>query len=347
MLNDFAKNLNIQLIKILFIFIGLFLIDNSVIAQNQKGQEVKPIKSTEIPVKQEPKPEETNEFEEYDGDEEYTGDEFYDLGKELSIVSVDSSSDSFDGGIVEIEEEMRVDSFWVKIAEYYSVWHPRKINPYGIDPVKKTDTTVIQLFNEEENICWEMPTGYTYPTSRFGPRKLRWHYGIDLKLKPGDSIKSVFDGIVRIVAFEKKGYGKFVVLRHTNGLETLYGHLSKQNVEVGDFVKAGDIIGFGGNTGRSTGPHLHFEVRYEGNPLDPELFFDFNSNYILTNQFEVIPSNYDYVREIRKMVFHKIRPGDTLGHISRKYGVSMASICRLNKISTKSILRVGRRLRIR
>ncbi|MBF0976287.1 MAG: M23 family metallopeptidase, partial [Bacteroidetes bacterium] len=99
-------------------------------------------------------------------------------------------------------------------------------------------------------------------------RRRRYHYGTDIGLKVGDSIVSVFDGTVRIVSYDAHGYGNYIVVRHNNGLESLYAHLSQTIAVENQKVKAGELIGLGGNTGRSTGPHLHFEFRFLGNPFN-------------------------------------------------------------------------------
>lgn len=192
-----------------------------------------------------------------------------------------------------------------------------------------------------------MPLNDCRINSAFGMRHWRWHYGTDLDLKTGDPVYASFDGIVRINRYDGGGYGNYVLLRHYNGLETLYGHLSESKVKVGQLVKAGEIIGLGGNTGRSTGPHLHYEIRYEGNAIDPHLVYDFPGNRLKDKTFHLTPQHYDYVRVARQVVYHRIRSGETLSGLSRKYRVPVSTICRLNNISTKTVLRVGQRIRIR
>ena len=122
-----------------------------------------------------------------------------------------------------------------------------------------------------------MPTTSRVVTSNFGYRKSfkRMHKGIDVKVYIGDTIYAAFDGQVRAANIDPNGYGKYVVIRHYNGFETVYGHMSKQLVKANDFVQAGEPIGLGGNTGRSTGSHLHFEVRFLGAAIDPAEIFDF------------------------------------------------------------------------
>lgn len=276
-------------------------------------------------------------------------EEGFEVGRDATILREDTLNPRYAlTEIVEVNEEVLLDSSWIQIAGYYAVWDSRKVNPYGLDPLRRRDTVGIQLFNPHiQHMGWAMPGEGMYPTSRFGPRRYRYHYGIDLRVQVGDSIRAAFGGIVRMVHFDKRGYGRYVLVRHYNGLETLYGHLSRQLVQVGQYLAPGEVLGLGGSTGRSTGPHLHFEVRFEGNPLNPELFYDFEQGTILTDFFELSPEHYEYIREMRRAVYHKVRPGDTLGAIARRYGVKVSHVTRLNGITSRTLLRVGRRLRIR
>ena len=138
-----------------------------------------------------------------------------------------------------------------------------------------------------------------------------------------------------------------MVLRHYNGFETVYGHLSRRDVTPGLFIKAGQMLGLGGSTGRSSGPHLHFELRYEGNPINPDYVYDFAKNTLKSRVFELNPTHFKHFTQIKQSVYHRIRSGDSLWLIGRKYRVSVGQICRLNGISPRSTLRIGRRLRIR
>ena len=246
----------------------------------------------------------------------------------------------------QVNENLTIDCVWVNHHEYFSEWTSRKINPYDFDGAKYKDTLMVHINDSLSNINWTMPVTNSRITSPFGFRRYRWHYGTDLKVYYGDPIVAAFDGIVRIVDYERYGYGRYVVLRHLNGLETLYGHMSKTKVNVGEQVKAGQTIGLGGSTGRSTGTHLHFEVRYQGNAIDPSFLYDFTSDCLVDDTYAITPASFQYLADARKIRYHKIRSGDTLGHISRRYGVSINRICRLNGISRSTILRVGRRLRI-
>lgn len=213
---------------------------------------------------------------------------------------------------------------------------------------------------------------YHYPyigriTSRYGPRRGRAHQGLDIALKTGDPIYATFDGKVR---FSKAAgnYGNLIVIRHNNGLETYYAHLSQRDVEVGDWVVAGQQIGLGGSTGRSTGPHLHFEVRYKGQSFDPERIIDFKSGdlrraelLLKRRHFSIYAKyeqDFDAEVEVEKIEeaerkaaaavqYHTVRSGDTLGALARKYGTTVTRLCQLNGIKSTSILRIGQRLRVR
>lgn len=269
------------------------------------------------------------------------------LKKERSLLSEDSSNwiDNTPK-YVSITEELKIDCVWVSSYEYFSVWDSFKLNPYDVDVTKLTDTLTLALFDTLAGRKWAMPIKVNRISSDFGFRRLRWHYGQDLSLNVGDSVVAAFDGIVRVRQYERNGYGNYLVLRHANGLESLYGHLSKFLVSVGDEVKAGDLIGLGGNTGRSTGPHLHFELRYLGNAINPKSIYDFEKGDLLVKDLQIHSGLFDYIKEARKIVWHRVKSGDTLSHISRRYGVSINKIASLNGISRNSTLRIGQSLRV-
>ena len=148
------------------------------------------------------------------------------------------------------------------------------------------DETTIDL----RGFC--MPTPSRVITSNFGARWGRQHKGLDIKVYVGDTIRAAFSGKVRIVKYEPRGYGKYVVIRHYNGLETYYGHMSAWLVSENDEVRAGDPIGLGGNTGRSTGSHLHFETRICGVALNPALMFDFRNQDVTGDFYTFHRSRY-------------------------------------------------------
>lgn len=191
-------------------------------------------------------------------------------------------------------------------------------------------------------------------TSRYGWRKGRYHNGIDISLNTGDTVVSAFSGKVRYARYNEGGFGNLVVIRHYNGLETFYAHLSKHLVVPNQEVKAGDPIGLGGNTGRSRGSHLHFETRFYDAPMDPEVVIDFekqelkNENlFVHSGLFRPGASASYIAASASGAEYHRIRSGDTLGHIARKYGTSVSQICRLNNIRPTTTLKIGRTLRIR
>ena len=204
-------------------------------------------------------------------------------------------------------------------------------------------------------------------TSRYGPRRGRAHQGLDISLKIGDPVYATFDGKVRM-SKAAGNYGNLVIIRHNNGLETYYAHLSERSVEVGDWVVAGQQIGLGGNTGRSTGPHLHFEVRYKGQSFDPERIIDFTTGDLRRGElllkrrhfsiYAKYEQDFDEEVEVEKIEeaerkaaaaiqYHTVRSGDTLGALARKYGTTVTRLCQLNGIKSTSILRIGQRLRVR
>ena len=222
-----------------------------------------------------------------------------------------------------------------------------------------------------------MPTDSRVLTSNFGARWGRQHKGLDIKVYIGDTIRAAFSGKVRVVRYERRGYGKYVVIRHYNGLETIYGHMSAQLVVENQEVRAGDPIGLGGNTGRSTGSHLHFETRLCGVALNPALMFDFRNQDVVDDYYMFRKDSYQresaiatrlrgvggssfagindeeielvsaapaasYQQESR---FHKVRKGETLYSIARKRGTTVDAIMKLNHLKKSSKLRPGQILK--
>lgn len=250
------------------------------------------------------------------------------------------------GHEVAVSDNLSLDSVWLSAEDYYNIWDSERVNPYKFNGLDYKDTTQLTLFYPELGLLWSNPLAQSVITSDFGLRRYRWHYGVDLRLKTGDSVKVAFDGVVRMANYDKPGYGHYVLVRHYNGVETLYGHLSKRLVNVGDEIKAGDLVGWGGSTGRSSGPHLHFEVRYQGNAIDPKDFFEFGTNCLIDHTYTLSPASFAYMHEANKVIVHRVRSGDTLSGIGSRYGVSVTKLCRLNGISRTSVIRIGQRLRI-
>ncbi len=227
----------------------------------------------------------------------------------------------------------------------YPDWNTDRVHVYTNYVIPDTFTIDLKGF--------VMPTTNTKITSKYGPRRRRMHKGIDVKVYIGDTIRAAFSGKVRIVKYERRGYGKYVVLRHDNGLETIYGHLSKQLVKVDDYVEAGEVIGLGGNTGRSSGSHLHFETRFLGEVINPALLFDFEKQDIVADTYLFQKGRNRYARSSNKgvmasngdMQYYKVRKGDSLERIARRQGTTVDRLCKLNRITRRTILRPGQVLR--
>lgn len=251
-------------------------------------------------------------------------------------------------------------------AKLYDDWD----NKYAHRATEMPDRYRIDL----RHFC--MPTPSRVVTSNFGWRWGRSHKGLDIKVYIGDTIRAAFSGKVRIVRYERGGYGNYVVIRHNNGLETIYAHMSKNLVKENQLVRAGEAIGLGGNTGRSTGSHLHFETRLCGVALNPALMFDFREQDVTGDYYVYNKDTYeeesreatrlrgkignggytdDEVKGIDnseknskfegKVLYHKVASGETLESIARKYGVSVDEICRLNRIRKTMRIRAGQILR--
>lgn len=241
-------------------------------------------------------------------------------------------------------------------------WMTNQVHAY-ID-IKDTDLPEeIDLVLCDSVHEWSIP-GMGRVVSTYKMRKGRKHQGVDLGVGYGNPIYAAFDGIVRAALPPKLtgGYGNVVVLRHANGLETYYGHLSQFIVETDDLVKAGEIIGYCGSTGRSTGPHLHFETRYMGRSFDPERIFDFQESTLRDTVFTLKKhyfSIYSHEGQTDKEsqvastkvepthVTHTVKKGDTLSAIAKKYGTTVSKLCKLNGISEKSTLRIGQKITVK
>ena len=251
-------------------------------------------------------------------------------------------------------------------SELYDDWN----NKYAHRATPLPDSIRISL----RHFC--MPTPSRVVTSNFGSRWGRQHKGLDIKVYIGDTIRAAFAGKVRVVRYEAGGYGKYVVIRHYNGLETIYGHMSKWLVDENQTVKAGDPIGLGGNTGRSTGSHLHFETRLCGMALNPALMFDFRNQDVTGDYFVYCKDTYAEQSELATRLrgkvgnggysrsdvigetapdrltgkapdprYHKVARGETQDSTARKRGVTADTICKLNHIGKNMRLRPGQILR--
>ena len=293
-----------------------------------------------------------------------------------SVAPIDKRMRAIDS--VSIAKMLEKESLGDPASSLYPNWSNNYTTNYGVEMPKeyKIDLRAFHFPCESRRV-----------TSSYGYRRSfrRKHYGTDIKVYVGDTIRSAFSGKIRIVANQgrKKGYGKYVVIRHHNGLETVYGHLSKQLVVEDQEVKAGEPIGLGGNTGRSTGSHLHFETRFLGQVNDPEKLFDFTAQDVLgdyylfssvgrsrlltSDESKQLPDNkvlasvggptfeadkaaqskkfQEERRESLRAQVHKVRKGESLSVIARKRGTTVKRLCQLNNITTKTVLRVGQILR--
>ena len=257
------------------------------------------------------------------------------------------SADDFCDTWVPITEDRYVRTKWLTKFDYFATWDSKNVDPYGYDLKEFKGPVDLELYNEEKGRSWHVPAGSQEINSYYGLRRYRWHHGLDIDIETGMPIYASFDGVVRIAKYDRGGYGYYVMLRHENGLETLYGHLKTYYVKEGQEVKAGQLIGLGGSTGRSSGPHLHFETRYQGHSFDPSYIFNFDKGTIRAKDFKLSPNHYKKLIARMSAQYHRIRSGDTLGALARKYGTSIGRICRLNRIGRRTILRIGRRLRVR
>ena len=227
-------------------------------------------------------------------------------------------------------------------SAYHNIWTNARVNPYD------------KLFDQLKEDVHISMAGFRLPhpgyvTSPYGMRKYRMHKGTDIKVQIGDSIRSAWDGQVRIVGWDPHGYGYYVVVRHTNGLETIYGHLSSPLVDEYQLVYAGEVLGLGGNTGRSTGSHLHWEIRYLGEAMNPANFVDFSTGQLKNKEEYVIgiKAMKQKKAEQAAMQYYKVKQGDTLSGIAKKYRTSVKRLCQLNNIKETTILQIGRKLRVK
>ena len=250
-------------------------------------------------------------------------------------------------------------------ADLYEDWD----NLYAHKQTSLPDSFRINL----RRFC--MPTTNRVVTSNFGARWRRQHKGLDIKVYIGDTIRAAFDGKVRVVRFERRGYGNYVVIRHPNGLETIYAHMSKHLVSENEEVRAGDPIGLGGNTGGSTGSHLHFETRLCGVALNPALMFDFKNQDVVGDEWTFNRSTYNsesaeatrlrgtggvyrggdglyetaskssYQANSGDVRYHKVKKGETLSAIARKHHTTVNALCNLNRIKKTVTLRPGQILK--
>ncbi len=247
----------------------------------------------------------------------------------------------------------KFDSAMIPANEHYPAgWDTLTINPYKVDLKNMNDTILLALRDSMD--CSFHPPALGDVTSTFGfrrwGRRPKFHFGVDVRMEVGDPVYAMFDGVVR-VAKRSADYGYVVLIRHYNGLETLYAHFNQLLTWPGAPVRSGDIIGLAGSTGRSTGPHLHFEVRYKGEKLDPNKIVYFPTGSLLGDSLQIDKSCFSHLYKVQanklRSKYHLVKKGETLSKIAYKYGMSVKTLARINRISTKTKLRPGRRIRLR
>lgn len=239
-------------------------------------------------------------------------------------------------------------------------WDHTVYNPF------KDNVVIFPIQLKFEDSTYASPIGKDKViTSRYGWRRGRSHKGIDIDLITGDSLFAMFDGIVRMSRYSS-GHGRTVVLRHYNGLETVYAHLSKYGVKENDTIKKGQYIGKGGTSGNARGSHLHLVINYKGIAINPEYLFEFNSTdkirakeiwvtqqwtrpYVHNSkrQSKVTPllTEAEAVSSLKKQKkIYVVKRGDTLSRISRNNNVSIAAICKTNAISKNAVIKPGQKL---
>lgn len=285
-------------------------------------------------------------------------------GQEIDQLKEGEDAADWDAILNSIEDAEGEDLYNSQADELYkNLWEGTNIRYPSTIFAQKNDTLVFTLVGPNES-------PYCHPfkgnvISKYGPRSGRMHTGTDIKLKNGDSVYCAFDGKVRLAkAFS--GYGKLVLVRHNNGLETVYSHLKAISVKVNDTIKAGDLIGLGGRTGRATTDHLHFETRIFGDPFDSNKYIDFET-YTLRSQFlyykdKKIAIDLDGLKETTppakqkqkqqkqpsqqlaadpNATKHVVRRGDNLWSIAKMYNTTVKTLCTLNNVTTSTVLNIG------
>jgi murein DD-endopeptidase MepM/ murein hydrolase activator NlpD len=257
---------------------------------------------------------------------------------------------------------------FVPLNQYYSTWDTLYVRRYS-DPLPSvSDSIYLPLIPEGTNAFVFPKNGQLL--SPFGYRGRRVHAGVDLKLNLHDTVVAAFDGVVRMARYYA-GYGNCVVIRHYNGLETLYGHLSRIKVKINQEVKAGDLVGLGGSTGRASCNHLHFETRFRGQAFNPKQLIDFDSFTLVKDTLIITGKSFGRSRDYMPGLttssdaddhkstgskskyskgskkYHTIKSGDTLYALSRKYGTTVKQICALNGIKSNKVLKLGNKIRVR
>ncbi|MEX2597682.1 MAG: peptidoglycan DD-metalloendopeptidase family protein, partial [Salibacteraceae bacterium] len=232
----------------------------------------------------------------------------------------------------------------VPASQLYPTWVNTNPNPYPWN-LGSEDTSLSILLTDHEYLGeFYMPVENVM-TSTFGWRDGRMHNGVDIDLEVWDPVISMFSGVVRVARYYG-GYGRVVVVRHYNGLETVYAHLHRFKVKEGDRIDGGQVVGLGGSSGHSTGSHLHFEVRFKGKPINPLSFISFEEKALVNDTLMLKRTKNGYVSYPKGVLVHTVKRGDNLFEIAQAYGTTTYKIAELNGIRRNDYLYVGQRLRV-
>ena len=233
---------------------------------------------------------------------------------------------------------------------YYNRWNNRVAWDYPTS-ISENDSIEVLLLKENEE-DYHHPIGaktlrryFGWVTSPFGWRDGKSHNGVDLELHHWDSIYCMFPGKVRM-ARTYSDYGKVVVVRHNNGLETLYAHMSKTAVKEGQTVKPGTLLGHGGQTGNATGTHLHLEMRFKGLPINPAHIVSFKNKDVHADTLVLKKMKHTYIAFPVGTEFHTVKRGEYPSKVAKRYGITTEKLCLMNEITRKTRLVVGQKLRI-
>jgi murein DD-endopeptidase MepM/ murein hydrolase activator NlpD len=226
---------------------------------------------------------------------------------------------------------------------FYGSWNTRMLFPYP-DSLYKADTLI------DIDLSSAVSGPFVYPfdgafTSGYGWRDSAFHRGIDIDLNRGDTVKAAFTGMVRF-AGKQGGYGNVVIIRHYNGLETVYAHLWKIKVKPGDIVTSGQLVGLGGNTGHSTGTHLHFEIRFRGVAINPAYLININERELINEKVALVRTKQGYAVRPHNLAFHVVQRGDNITKIAQQYGRSVKEIRAYNGWEGNVKLKQGQLIRV-
>lgn len=226
---------------------------------------------------------------------------------------------------------------------FYGVWDTRHVFPYSDSLYKCETQTAIDL-------SFAASGEFTFPfngpiTSTYGWRDSAFHRGVDIDLNRGDTVRCAFGGMVRF-AGKNGGYGNVVIVRHYNGLETVYAHLWRIKVKPGDIVNSGQLLGLGGTTGHSTGTHLHFETRFRGIAIDPAYFVDYTSRQLRAEHVSLIRTKQGYAVRPEGLEFHTVVRGDNYTKIAQHYGITIKELKAYNGWEGYVRLKAGMKVRV-